>query len=376
MADKLDRTTTRSDTFTRTLLDTVYKEQNELPNSAKLPDGRSVMGHMIKLTKKAKKGERQISVNEGSTILAAELCDKWIKKNVYPNQERHVAKKIKNDYEHFKNLCNQLGSKKTKKSQKWHKRATDFNTSMTKNAYDIRTKSQEWQKKLEDMYGVKMTQEDELYYIDNCHGSYSATCPSSASSKWTRKKNREDKRHQSVERKREQQQNRKKETTQKKLEYDNALSGSSDHESQSPQDPTFESPLPSCSTYLEDFFINTRSSVPSSTPENECRSSQESQTNFPKVIAFNTSFYRFSGSNSQKDINEQIIRCTVQCLADYKVSPSDLSGIIVNTANIFFGHEWDLPEETSGERNVDNESDDEETAEPIAGTSKRRMEET
>ena len=31
------------------------------------------------------------------------------------------------------------------------------------------------------------------------------------------------------------------------------------------------------------------------------------------------------------------------------------------------------PEETSGESNVDNESDDEDTAEPIVGTSKRRM---
>ena len=31
------------------------------------------------------------------------------------------------------------------------------------------------------------------------------------------------------------------------------------------------------------------------------------------------------------------------------------------------------PEETSGESNVDNASDDEETAKPIVGTSKRRM---
>ena len=63
----------------------------------------------------------------------------------------------------------------------------------------------------------------------------------------------------------------------------------------------------------------------------------------------------------------------MQCLADYKVSPSDLSGIIVNTADIVFGQEWDLPEETSSESNVDNESDNEETSEPIVGTSKRRM---
>ena len=31
----------------------------------------------------------------------------------------------------------------------------------------------------------------------------------------------------------------------------------------------------------------------------------------------------------------------MQCLADYKLSPSDLSGIIVNTADIVFGQVWD-----------------------------------
>ena len=63
----------------------------------------------------------------------------------------------------------------------------------------------------------------------------------------------------------------------------------------------------------------------------------------------------------------------MQCLADYKVSPSDLSGIIVNTADIVFVQEWYLPEETSGESNIVNESNDEETARPVVGTSKRRM---
>ena len=33
-----------------------------------------------------------------------------------------------------------------------------------------------------------------------------------------------------------------------------------------------------------------------------------------------------------------------QCLADYKISPSDLSGIIAHTANIIFGQQWELPE--------------------------------
>ena len=71
-------------------------------------------------------------------------------------------------------------------------------------------------------------------------------------------------------------------------------------------------------------------------------------------------------------ITNTAIRCSVQCLANFKVSPSNL-GIIVNTPNIVFGQEWDLPEETSGESNVDNESDDEETAIVIVGTFECRM---
>ena len=42
--------------------------------------------------------------------------------------------------------------------------------------YDIRTKDKEYQKKLEDENGVKMTDEDEAFYTDNCMESYKATC--------------------------------------------------------------------------------------------------------------------------------------------------------------------------------------------------------
>ena len=47
--------------------------------------------------------------------------------------------------------------------------------------------------------------------------------------------------------------------------------------------------------------------------------------------------------SSRKYIDERIIRSTVQCLADYKVSRKDVTGIILKTANIIFGqHESTL----------------------------------
>ena len=43
--------------------------------------------------------------------------------------------------------------------------------------------------------------------------------------------------------------------------------------------------------------------------------------------------------NSGKHI-ERIIRRTVQCLADYKVSRKDVTGIIIKTASMIFGQHW------------------------------------
>ena len=52
---------------------------------------------------------------------------------------------------------------------------------------------------------------------------------------------------------------------------------------------------------------------------------------------------------SRKLINEKVIRCATQCLADYKVSQRDLSGIIVHVANIIFDQKWKLQDEHNEE---------------------------
>ena len=54
---------------------------------------------------------------------------------------------------------------------------------MTVNAYDVRTKDKFYQKRLETIYEVKMTDENEEFYLNNCYGSYSATCNTSETSR-------------------------------------------------------------------------------------------------------------------------------------------------------------------------------------------------
>ena len=70
---RTERTSTRRDTFRRTLVNAVYKEEEVLKCSAKLPDGKSVIGRMMYLCKTVSKGQRQTSVEEGSKIVANEL---------------------------------------------------------------------------------------------------------------------------------------------------------------------------------------------------------------------------------------------------------------------------------------------------------------
>ena len=51
-------------------------------------------------------------------------------------------------------------------------------------------------------------------------------------------------------------------------------------------------------------------------------------------------FPQFPIRTSRKCIDERIIRCTVQCFADHKVSREDATGIIIRTANMNFGQNW------------------------------------
>ena len=43
---------------------------------------------------------------------------------------------------------------------------------MTNNAYNIRTSTQYYQKKLKDYYDIRLSKEDEAFYCDNCCDAY------------------------------------------------------------------------------------------------------------------------------------------------------------------------------------------------------------
>ena len=61
---------------------------------------------------------------------------------------------------------------------------------LTRRAYGIGTDDDVYQRQLKDEYGVKMTIEDEHFYLDNCIGPYKATCTNTVSKDWVKQKNR------------------------------------------------------------------------------------------------------------------------------------------------------------------------------------------
>ena len=282
---------------------------------------------MVFLCHKAKKGHKSISVSDASNIVTRELRQDWINKNVYPMTERNVSKKILDDYTQFKTLCKQEKNKQHNKSEDWINKVKQFNQDMNQHAYDIRATNDAYQKKLEAEFGVKMTDEDTAFYKDNCMGSYTAICNATVSSSWMRNKKRKLSRTVSAERRsREMKESEREESVAKRLQYEEALD-QFDTSVATDVDPNFNQ-TPTCTIFNNstETYITTRSKSSRATVTSDEPIPQQDNSLFPRVKV----------RHSRKNIDENIMRCTVQCLADYKVSAGDLAGIIIHTANIIF----------------------------------------
>ena len=201
---------------------------------------------------------------------------------------------------------------------------------MTKNAYDVRTQDKVYQKKLEEFYSVKMTDEDERFYMDNCFGSYSALCQPSVSKKWAEQERRLAEREASIEKKSTQKRDDlANEKLARSLAYDDAVSTETEYAGEV-DDPDLEF-LPIHTSPTPD------NNVP---PGVQTRTDRTNELSSDKGEPIVPDFPQVPIRSSRKCIDERIIRCTTQCLADHKVSRNDVAGIIIKTANIIFGQNW------------------------------------
>lgn len=179
----------RSMDMRKLFLGELYKEVDEYVPKSKLPNGIFVLCRMIFLTKTGK-GHKSTSKEEASQIVADELTTDWMNKNVYPLHETTVANKIIKDYKTFLDYSKTARRDDFVKSDAWYEKVRKFNEKMKNNAYDIRTRDKNYEQKLTILSGVKMTEEDEAFYYDNCLGSYQATCSSKICRKWLKQKKR------------------------------------------------------------------------------------------------------------------------------------------------------------------------------------------
>ena len=309
-----------------------------------------------------KPGKRSYSQAEASKVVAKELSDNWTSKNVYPIYERNIANKIKADYGTFNELLKQQKNSKHKKSDAWYRKVNEFNTRMTKNAYDVRTHDKVYQKKLEEFYSVKMTDEDERFYMDNCFGSYSALCQPSVSKKWAKQERRLAEREASIEKKRTQKRDDlANEKLARSLAYDDAVSIETEYAGEV-HDPDLEF-LPIHTSPTPD------NNVP---PGVQTRADRTNELSSDKGEPIVPDFPQVPIRSSHKCIDERIIRCTTQCLADHKVSRNDVAGIIIKTANIIFGQNWTRHALLEDGEDDFSDSDSETDLEKAAENAKKR----
>ena len=309
---------------------------------------------MIYLCQPVSQGEKQISKNDAGKTVAFEIPNDWISKNVYPLSERAVAKKIRVDFEKLMAL---VRYKRTshKKDDKWTEKAKNFNDAMCAHAYDIRTKNIDFQRSLEAETGVKMTDEDEIFYLDNCYGNYVAICTPTVPKAWTRKKKGKETRNLSAER------NRMKIDELRdaeSLSYEPDVEDTIDHD-QDDQDVHDEPFKPTK-------VIPTTPTSSRPTRSNPVTPSSASHDDKAELKYFPDVKIR----TGRRTLNEDLVRCIVQCVSEFKVSHADISGITVRSANMIFGQNWQI----SSNENVDeddeaNQSDDDSGDENTATSS-------
>ena len=315
------------------LVDTTYPEVEEFRSSAKLKAGSYIIGRILHLTKD------KSSIKDASEIVAEELQTDWINKNVYPKHEKNIAKQIKSTYLKFKGYLDY--PKDRTPSNDWLRNVADFNRQMTANAYDIQTDNRQYQKKLEEKYEVPMTKSDELFYKDNCFGEYRATCSRTVDKKWEKNQIRKHKLMKSEKVKWDnQKENQEKELQNKKRQYsetliDEQVIGSEEKEEM----------------YHPEITVKMKTEVNSSikTRSSKLTCKEKSPNEFPEVEI----------RKGHKSFNENVMRCLVKCLADYKISSNDLLGIVKDVGNIIFLQNWKLPDETNNVEHCSESDDDE-----------------
>ena len=288
------------------------------------PTGVDVIGRSSYLTKQySTTNAGRYSIKEASAIIAKELSELWIHGlNIYPLNEKNIAKKIEKSIEQKDKLLRY--SKKQRQSEGWKDLCETFNNEHLA-GFDIRTFDPERQRLLSSEYNVKMTKEEEELYEDNCKKKTCgcdreavikcSQCPrqmvtsDKVCAQWQKWYNRHLKRTEGIAK---QIKAAKSEIENSKLvDIDEALKGIETDVSEHSDDA--------------DCVIN---------------NSSTSNENLDPISNKTPTFPRLPLRTGRQSLNPELMLVFTHLLATYKVSENDLEGMLVDFANMIFHQDW------------------------------------
>ena len=163
-----------------------------------------------------------------------------------------------------------------------------------------------------------MIKEDEDFYKDNCSGSYIAVCTTTIPKAWLKSKKRKNSREESVK--------SKMAATESKLFEQKRLDEAEKRES---LECSMESDLQQCLSepQISEEFLKSDSKFCYSKDERNPLETKDQQVAFRQIKI----------RTGRKTFNESLMRCIVQCLAETRMSPDEVSRVIIQVANMVFG---------------------------------------
>ena len=128
-----------------------------------------------------REGKVLVSLAEAVRAVGEKLMDHWIWSNVYTVKLQNIQNQIKKLYLEFRKLSNWSKERQTENWKKTH--LTPF-LEKIQMGMDISTLDANSLKKMEEKYGVKMTEEDRLYKDDQMSGPRKMYCQTFADQHW------------------------------------------------------------------------------------------------------------------------------------------------------------------------------------------------
>ena len=151
-------------------------------SSSVLPSGRELVERMIFFLIPRPKGSGfQISMEWAAKKVAEELCEHWKWCNLYPKHNAAVFRDVLRLYQAFKAMQK---CPKARMTEKWVQEKLNPYVADLQKGFDIRTEDKEFRVKQEKEFGVKETEDEEKFYLDQIKGERVGYCETFVDRKW------------------------------------------------------------------------------------------------------------------------------------------------------------------------------------------------